>query len=342
MNECGYIFCGNKEARERRLVSFWASEISCQTCGKYIVFDEVSYDSNMLGCFGSFLFYRRHLEGKCDTAVIGPSDKFLEDRQGDGMAYFKLDDKIVEAFLPRDFTERIDLILRCLTHQSRYLGDVVNLDQSALGRLFFLGNRSAGADSTDYEQDFTNQVKYICDYLTDRNYVLQAGDSFHLQVAPAGWARVDELQKNLNAKSKTAFVAMKFCDDTKPLREAIKAGIINAGFKPIVMDELEHNNQIVPEMLYQIKQARFLVVDESDCNLGAYYEAGYAAGMGKPVIHICNKTRFNDAAHFDVRQVNTIMWTSDNIDDLSRRLAKRIEATVGNIHQGHIHHQNGL
>ena len=108
------------------------------------------------------------------------------------------------------------------------------------------------------------------------------------------------------------------------------------------MDELEHNNQIVPEMLYQIKQARFLVVDESDCNLGAYYEAGYAAGMGKPVIHICNKARFNDAAHFDVRQVNTIMWTPDDIDDLSRRLAKRIEATVGNIHQDHIRHQNGL
>lgn len=342
MNECDCSFCGNKEARGRPLVSFWASEISCQTCGKYIVFDDVPCDSNMLGRFGSFLFYRRHLEGKRDIAVIGPSDKFLEDRKGDGGAYFKLDDKIVEAFLPRDFTERIDVILRCLTHQSRYLGDVVNLDQSALGRLLFLELKSAETGSTDYEQDFSNQLKYICDYLTSRNYVIQKGSPFHLQVAPAGWARVDELQKNLNEKSKTAFVAMKFCDDTKPLREAIKAGIINAGFKPIVMDELEHNNQIVPEMLYQIKQARFLVVDESDCNLGAYYEAGYAAGMGKPVIHICNKMRFNDAAHFDVRQVNTIMWTSDDLDDLSKRLAKRIEATVGNIRQGHSHNQNGL
>ena len=342
MNQCDCSFCGNKEARGRRLVSIWASEISCQTCGKYIVFDDVPCDSNMLGRFGSFLFYRRHLEGKRDIAVIGPSDKFFEDRKGDGGAYFKLDDKIVEAFLPRDFTERIDLILRCLTHQSRYLGDVVNLDQSALGRLLFLELKSAGAGSTDYEQDFSNQVKYICDYLTSRNYVLLKGSPFHLQVAPAGWARVDELQKNLNEKSKTGFVAMKFCDDTKPLREAIKAGIINAGFKPIVMDELEHNNQIVPEMLYQIKQARFLVVDESDCNLGAYYEAGYAAGMGKPVIHICNKMRFNDAAHFDVRQVNTIMWTPDDLDDLSKRLAKRIEATVGNIRQGHSHNQNGL
>ncbi len=57
-----------------------------------------------------------------------------------------------------------------------------------------------------------------------------------------------------------------------------------------------------------------------------YYEAGYAAAKGKPIILSCRKNEQKEV-HFDVAQINTIFW-EDEID-LQERLEKRICATVG-------------
>ncbi len=92
------------------------------------------------------------------------------------------------------------------------------------------------------------------------------------------------------------------------------------------MDEIEHNHQIVPEMLYEIRNSKFVVAELSHHNNGAYYEAGYALGIGKEVIHICQKNQLNNGLHFDVSQVNTICY--EFIDEIPYKLRKRIEATI--------------
>jgi len=56
-------------------------------------------------------------------------------------------------------------------------------------------------------------------------------------------------------------------------------------------------------------------------------EAGYALGFGKEVIQVCNKSKFSEDGHFDVKQINTVMW--DNQEDLFSRLNARIKATIG-------------
>ena len=101
---------------------------------------------------------------------------------------------------------------------------------------------------------------------------------------------------------------MKFGKETEELREKLKEGIREAGYEPIIMDEVEHNHQIVPEMLYQIKNSKFIIAELSHHNNGAYYEAGYALGLGKEVIHICKKSELTSGLHFDVAQVNTIVY----------------------------------
>ena len=40
---------------------------------------------------------------------------------------------------------------------------------------------------------------------------------------------------------------------------------------------------------------------------GAYFEAGFAKGLGKPVLYTCNAKQF-DFAHFDIRQDQRIRW----------------------------------
>lgn len=122
------------------------------------------------------------------------------------------------------------------------------------------------------------------------------------------------------------FVAMSFSEDKRDVREAIKRAITECGYTSRIMDEIEHNHQIVPEMLYEIRQARFIVAELTGHNNEAYFEAGYALGQGKPVIQVCCKKRFGDDGHFDVKQINTVLW--ETTDDLVERLKSRIQATI--------------
>lgn len=66
-----------------------------------------------------------------------------------------------------------------------------------------------------------------------------------------------------------------------------------------------------------------MVVDLTHKNNGAYFEEGYAMGVGKPVIQLCQE---ETKLHFDIAQKNTIMWKI--IDDIPSLLCNRIQATI--------------
>ena len=54
-------------------------------------------------------------------------------------------------------------------------------------------------------------------------------------------------------------------------------------------------------MRTQIRDAAFVIVDLTHDNPGAYWEAGYAEGLGKPVIYICEKGKFEATkSHLDM------------------------------------------
>lgn len=92
-----------------------------------------------------------------------------------------------------------------------------------------------------------------------------------------GYARIDMLQKN-TASGRNGLVAMKFGNDTKALREAIRKGISEAGYFAIFIDEVQNNDFITPELLKYIRDSKFVVVDLTHQNNGAYFEEGYAMG----------------------------------------------------------------
>ena len=125
------------------------------------------------------------------------------------------------------------------------------------------------------------------------------------------------------------FIAMSFRNETKTISESFKNAISRCGYIPRRIDEKEHNNQIVPEILFEISRSKFVVVDVTYPNYGAYYEAGYAEALGKEVIICCRDKEFNGDSrpHFDIAQKSTIVWKDE--DDLENRLYRRIEATVG-------------
>lgn len=164
-------------------------------------------------------------------------------------------------------------------------------------------------------------MKYIKDVDGKQTYVITA----------EGWKRIDVLL-NEEYAIRQGFIAMSFCNETRNIREAFRTAISSCGYIVKVIDEKEHNNQIVPEILYEISRSKFVVVDITVPNYGAYYEAGYAQALGKEVIVCCQETIFTSEdkkqkPHFDIAQKSMIVWKDE--EDLINRLRRRIQATVG-------------
>lgn len=124
---------------------------------------------------------------------------------------------------------------------------------------------------------------------------------------------------------KTVFIAMGFSDELISARETIMRAIEDKGYKAIIIDEKEHNEQIVPQIYDEIYKAEFTIADLTLHRNGVYYEAGYAKGLGKEVIFTCREDDFENS-HFDVKQINTIKWK--NVGELEKKLSKRIESMM--------------
>lgn len=134
---------------------------------------------------------------------------------------------------------------------------------------------------------------------------------------------LEECERMLG-NNKKVFIAMWFDESMNKAKGQIKAAIRSCGYEPMIMDDKEYNNQIVPEIFKEIEDSKFVVADLTGHRGGVYYEAGYAVAKNKELILCCKK---GEDIHFDVAQINTIFW--ENEQQLHARLAKRIKATIG-------------
>jgi len=141
------------------------------------------------------------------------------------------------------------------------------------------------------------------------------------------------LRTNINSKS--VFVAMAFKPDLLTAHEqAIKPACLACGFTARISSDNEYNDGIMDEIITEIKRSKFVIVDFTYNNNGAYFEAGYAQGLGREIIRLCkrdwlegldekgNKNRL----HFDIQHYNIILW--DDPADLLKKLKARIRATI--------------
>lgn len=180
-----------------------------------------------------------------------------------------------------------------------------------------------------FEHEGNNNGSFgILELLCDLGYVKDVDGKQTYVITAEGWKKIDVLLHEEYTISQ-GFIAMSFCDETQNIREAFRTAISSCGYKVRVIDEKEHNNQIVPEILYEINRSKFVVVDITYPNYGAYYEAGYAQALGKEVIVCCKDSSFRSKKkkpHFDIAQKSMIVWKDE--EELVERLKRRIEATV--------------
>lgn len=317
--------------------------VTCPSCGRY----EYQDFPDIIGTeikdkISSYLYYTGKVEEHADYRFynfIGSREAFEKQcSQYPWCHYASIAE--IEAFYPKTFAERIDRILLGFAKLSEYIGDIITINYESLVSALFINRYDKKKRPLD-QKKILQQISQILEYLTQKNYVDVGSISVKtkVQLLPEGWKRVDELQKE-PSNNKEVFVSMAFNNGTKDTREAIRNGIINAGYSPEFIDEIIHNKQIVPEMFRLIRECRFLILDISDPNYGAYYEAGYALGLGKEVIICCSEEAFNKTLpeeekkyekylrpHFDIAQKQILVW--DNYEDLTKKLEEWIKAIIG-------------
>ncbi len=185
--------------------------------------------------------------------------------------------------------------------------------------------------NSETPDEMRSEVKALTQLLEELKYVKHNREKNKYSIAAEGWNRISYLYDKEHAMNQ-GFIAMKFGTETQSIRSAFKEAIKKCHYAVSIIDEKEHNNQIVPEIFAEISRSKFMVVDISFPNYGAYYEAGYAQGLGKQVIVCCKKEVFDgkskdNTPHFDISQKAMIIW--DTEEDLVNKLVRRIDATVG-------------
>jgi hypothetical protein len=158
-------------------------------------------------------------------------------------------------------------------------------------------------------------------------------NSMECRLTLAGWKRARELRQH-RGPGNQAFVAMWF---DPALVAAYKDGFVPAltdtGHSPYRVDFATHNNKIDDEIVAEIRRSKLVVVDTTGARPNAYWEAGFANGLGIPVVWCCSDSptapglssgKWTDNLPFDVRQHAFTFWSDPA--DLRQKLTARIRA----------------
>lgn len=154
--------------------------------------------------------------------------------------------------------------------------------------------------------------------------VEEDASSREFTISFAGWNRLQELQ-GASTSSRYAFLARRFTNpDLDELYEkCLLPAVKQTGYDlRTATQKAGHIDAIVED---EIRRCRFLIADLSDDNAGAYWEAGFAEGIGKPVIYIC---RDDLKTHFDTDHRQTVRWHPARLGETAARLKAVVRNTL--------------
>lgn len=295
--------CGQTAENHSNENDLYEDRWECQTCGRFRISAESERklrDSDLSG--RRFLLSAYSREG---TDVL--IDEDLLSRLGRG------------TLRERTVLEKTELILRWFADKSTEYGLEVTHEPQHHYPMAWC--RSSG--------EWTRIVTMLA---RERGHLKAGTSGSFCKVTDDGWNWL--ARKPREESLATAFVAMNFATAYDDLRKAIVNAITNAGYRPIVISSDLYSGGIMDRVLARIREARFVVADFSGNRGGVYYEAGFALGMGKTVIHSCSKEQLDstdqkERLHFDVAHLKMIPWTADHLDHYSEEIENHILAVLG-------------
>ncbi len=229
---------------------------------------------------------------------------------------------------PLPAEERAERLLRHIVDENPDVGVhatlVRDLDFPNASRLPLSYTAMAWSESTTLQE-----VEFLLEYLRNREFVNLDDNVQERRVTVTVQGHSHVASQLTSTNSSQAFVAMWFDNSMDPVyNHAIAPAIQAAGYEPYRIDRDNFLNKIDDEIIAQIRQSRFIVADFTHDQKGSvrgsvYYEAGFAYGLGIPVIF----TAHEDAdLHFDTRQFPHILWNPNDLNALKHELTYRLLA----------------
>lgn len=291
--------------------------------------DSVKVDCVHCGKFGLTTSLFASLPTHLQQRDAAPKLSHVVRKAHESGQYLLLDTYLAEAVftnpLPRP-REQADLLIQWLALNSPGPGEAVEISYDTHGAI-------VGAKSN---AGFSLLVDYLLGsgLVSGPHETYLSGDSVALVALTfSGWDAYETLRLG-GVTYRKAFMAMKFGDATlnSILNLTFKPAAKRAGFDLFKMDDRPMAGLIDDRMRVELRAADFVVADLTHDSPGAYWEAGFAEGLGKPVIYTCERSKFEaKQTHFDTNHHLTIVWDIANPDDSGRRFTETIRATLPHL-----------
>lgn len=240
-----------------------------------------------------------------------------------------------ECYLPSSM-EQVDNLIRWIGDTHPNPGETISIN--------VLKHRAIAGSITDFGLTFILkcmiEMKFADGTLlpytvktSNGNRIIKEG-SGNIILSLKGWDRFEELRRG-GASGNAAFMAMKFGDQELDiiLNNHFRNAVQRTGFQLKRLDDNPKAGLIDDKLRVEIKACRFLIADLTHSNLGAYWEAGFAEGLGKPVIYTCKESVFNGPdpqtrPHFDTNHHLTVFWDPAKPEEAAEKLKATIRATL--------------
>jgi hypothetical protein len=167
--------------------------------------------------------------------------------------------------------------------------------------------------------------------IANRSYQGTTDEPDGIDLSLKGWSQW-ESEKRGKVSGSHGFIALKFGDPEldRFLKDVIKPAVEQLGYSLEDMRDAARAGIIDNVMRARIRDAAFVLVDLSHANAGAYWEAGYAEGLGKPVLYLCKTSVFEEhGTHFDTNHCTTVKWDVGSPDDFTNELLATLRRSLG-------------
>ena len=286
--------CSNGEAQVRNTIRD-SKQVICPLCGEFEI-QNTAYDDN---------------QGRIERNRWQVSS-WLREYQPRLVGETEIEQAL--AANKPSLMHRADRMLREINRRSPNGSDFLLAD-------LYLPLTSVGWNSNGGEARFMLE-EVLCNSL---GYIASRGNTAY-RITTKGLLHLESYSK---VDSAIGFCAMWFNEEVMPLWvHAIAPAIRECGYEPLRIDGVQHNGKIDDEIIAAIRRSKFVVSDYTGQRGGVYYEAGFAHGLGLPVIFMCREDELQ-SIHFDVRQYNCIKWAADALPKAQSDLKNRILATLG-------------
>ena len=296
------LFCGGECERTEDLTYY----VECSSCGKYnyMYWDHANIwsDVDEKHVVAGYLFETNRGKQESKTIDLNIMDEIKRD-----------------GYWPLTTMQRLEKTLLHLHSLDRPMGYFFHISKSP--------------PSVAYARDEV-EMSGVFYAMVELGWLFRSPREECYKLTITGLTHAEELLRT-NIDNKSVFVAMKFNDDLLAAHEeAIKPACLACGFRAQTSNDNEYNDGIMDEIITEIKRSKFVIVDFTYNNNGAYFEAGYAQGLGREIIRLCKRDWLEgldengskNRLHFDIQHYNIILW--DNHADLLKKLKARIRATI--------------